>query len=177
MFILLKLYLAFLEVGALGFGGGYVMIPLIKNISMNVNNWASLKELTSIVGISQMLPGPVAANILSFIGFKEFGVLGVIVSVLGFVTVPFLIVTLAYFLIFKKFKESTLLKHILVTIRPILIALIISTFISFLHQSIDSVISIIIAFISIYFLFIKKINPMFVIIISGVLGLILSNIL
>lgn len=177
MFILLKLYLAFLEVGALGFGGGYVMIPLIKNISMNVNNWASLKELTSIVGISQMLPGPVAANILSFIGFKEFGFLGIIVSVLGFVTIPFLIVTLAYFLIFKKFKESRLLKHILVTIRPILIALIISTFLSFLHQSIDSIISIIIAIISIYFLFIKKINPMFVIIIAGALGFILSNIL
>lgn len=177
MYILLKLYLAFLGVGALGFGGGYVMIPLIKNISMNVNNWASLKELTSIVGVSQMLPGPVAANILSFIGFKEFGILGIIVSVLGFVTIPFLIVTLAYFLIFKKFKESILLKHVLVTIRPILIALIISTFISFLHQSIDSKISIIIAIISVYFVFIKKINPMFVIIIAGVLGLILSNIL
>lgn len=177
MYILLKLYLAFLEVGALGFGGGYVMIPLIKNISMNVNNWASLKELTSIVGVSQMLPGPVAANILSFIGFKEFGVLGVIISVLGFVTVPFLIVTLAYFLIFRRFKESKLLKHILVTIRPILIALIISTFISFLHQSVDSTISIIIAIVSIYFVFIKKINPMFVIIIAGALGFILSNIL
>lgn len=176
MYILLKLYLAFLEVGALGFGSGYVMIPLIENISMNVNNWASLKELTSIVGISQMLPGPVAANILSFIGFKEFGILGVIVSVLGFVTVPFLIVTLAYFLIFKRFKESKLLKHILVTIRPVLIALIISTFISFLYQSIDSTISIIIALVSIYFVFIKKINPMFVIIIAGALGFILSNI-
>lgn len=176
MYILLKLYLAFLEVGALGFGSGYVMIPLIENISMNVNNWASLKELTSIVGISQMLPGPVAANILSFIGFKEFGILGVIVSVLGFVTVPFLIVTLAYFLIFKRFKESKLLKHILVTIRPVLIALIISTFISFLYQSIDSTISIIIALVSIYFVFIKKIYPMFVIIIAGALGFILSNI-
>jgi chromate transporter len=144
---------------------------------MNINNWTSLKELTSIIGISQMLPGPVAANILSFIGYKEFGILGVIVCVLGFVTIPFLIVTLAYFLIFKKFKESKLLKHILVTIRPILIALIISTFISFLHQSIDSTISIIIAITSVYFLFIKKLNPMFVIIISGALGFILSNIL
>ena len=176
MFILLKLYLFFLEVGALGFGGGYVMIPLIQNISINLNNWLTVKEFTSIVGISQMLPGPVAANILSFIGYKQFGILGIIVSVLGFVTVPFLIVTLAYFLILKRFKESSILKHILMTIRPVLIALIISTFISLFHSSVTNITSLIIAIVAVYLVFIKKLNPMFVIVISGILGLILANI-
>lgn len=176
MHILLKLYLAFLKIGTFGFGGGYAMLSLIEKEIVTNNSWISYTEFIDIIGISQMTPGPVAINSATFVGYRVSGVLGSIVATLGVITTPFILVTLAYFF-FEKFKESDLLTSALLGMRPALIGLIISVFLSLGRTSYIDFKSLIIAFIIGVMLIKTKIHPILIIVISGILGIAFYGIL
>lgn len=176
MHILFKLYLAFLKIGTFGFGGGYAMLSLIEKEIVTNNSWISYTEFIDIIGISQMTPGPVAINSATFVGYRVYGILGSIVATLGVITTSFILVTLAYFF-FQKFKESDLLTSALLGMRPALIGLIISVFLSLGRTSYIDLKSIIIAFIIGLMLIKTKIHPILIIVISGILGIVFYGIL
>ena len=71
--IYLKLFLTFLEIGAVSFGGGYGMIPLIRDAVMS-NGWLSEDEFINFIAISESTPGPLAVNISTFIGSTQAGI-------------------------------------------------------------------------------------------------------
>lgn len=169
MGILFKLYWAFLKVGTFGFGGGYAMLPLIQKEIVENNHWLTSGEFIDIIGISQMTPGPIAINSATFVGFKVAGVLGSIVATLGVVTTSFILVSLAY-IFFNKFKESKVLSSALTGMRPALIGLILSVFLSLGFQSYKDINSIIIALIIGGLLYKTKIHPILIIVIAGALG-------
>lgn len=166
---LFKLYWAFLKVGTFGFGGGYAMLPLIQKEIVENNHWLTSGEFIDIIGISQMTPGPIAINSATFVGFKVGGVLGSIVATLGVVTTSFILVSLAY-VFFNKFKESKMLSSALTGMRPALIGLILSVFLSLGFESYKDINSIIIALIIGVLLYKTKIHPILIIVIAGVLG-------
>jgi len=169
MSILLKLYLSFLKIGTFGFGGGYAMLPLIEKEIVNNNKWLSYNEFIDIIGISQMTPGPIAINSATFVGYRVSGVLGSIVATLGVVTTSFILVSLAY-IFFNKFKESKILTSALSGMRPALIGLIVSVFLSLGYESYRDANSVIIALIIGGLLYKTKLHPILIIVISGLLG-------
>ena len=65
---LFNLYLIFLKIGALSFGGGYASIPLIEKYIVEQNGWITRLEFRDLVSISQMTPGPIAINSATFVG-------------------------------------------------------------------------------------------------------------
>ena len=71
----LKLFLTFLEIGAVSFGGGYGMISLIRE-KVLLNGWLSEAEFLSFIAVSESTPGPLAVNMAPFIGASQGGVLG-----------------------------------------------------------------------------------------------------
>ena len=91
--ILIKLFWVFFKVGLFAFGGGYATLPLITNFVVNENQWISLRELTDVLTISQMTPGPIAINSATFVGMKIYSVLGAVVATTGLVF-PALIILL-----------------------------------------------------------------------------------
>ena len=169
--IIIKIFLSFLKIGAFSFGGGYAMLPLIQREIVNSHNWITYKEFIDIIGISQMTPGPIAINSATFVGFKVSGILGSISATLGVVTFSFILVSIANHYIVK-FKESYILKAALTGMRPALIGLIISVFISLGRESYKDIKSVIIGFIILGLLLTNKLHPILVILISGVLGII-----
>ena len=169
--IIIKIFLSFLKIGAFSFGGGYAMLPLIQREIVNSHNWITYKEFIDIIGISQMTPGPIAINSATFVGFKVSGILGSISATLGVVTFSFILVSIANHYIVK-FKESYILKAALTGMRPALIGLIISVFISLGRESYKDIKSVIIGFIILGLLLTNKLHPILVIMISGVLGII-----
>ena len=168
--IIIKVFLSFLKIGAFSFGGGYAMLPLIQREIVNSHNWITYKEFIDIIGISQMTPGPIAINSATFVGFKVSGILGSISATLGVVTFSFILVSIANHYIVK-FKESYILKAALTGMRPALIGLIISVFISLGRESYKDIKSVIIGFIILGLLLTNKLHPILVILISGVLGI------
>lgn len=176
MNILLKLYLAFLKIGTFGFGGGYAMLPLIQKEIVTNNGWLSQSDFMDIIGISQMTPGPIAINSATFVGFRANGLLGSIVATLGVITTSFILVSLANYF-FAKFKNSKILENALKGMRPALVGLIISVFLTMSFESYTDLNSIIIALIIGFLLYKTKLHPILIIVIAAVLGILFYGII
>lgn len=172
MKVLIKLFISFLRIGGFSFGGGYAMIPFIQREVVEQNNWISIKQFLDIIGISQMTPGPIAINTATFVGYTVYGVLGGITATIGVVIVSFILVLLLSE-VMQKLKESEIITGALKGMRPVLVALIIKAFIDLGKESYVDLESIIITLIIGIILLSKKVHPILVIIISGILGLIL----
>ncbi|MBK5242464.1 chromate transporter [Clostridium sp.] len=171
MSILIKIYLSFLKIGAFSFGGGYAMLPLIEREIVTNHNWITFKDFIDIIGISQMTPGPIAINSATFVGFKVSGILGSLYATLGVISFSFILVSIANHYMLK-FKESYILKAALLGMRPALIGLIISVFVSLGRESYKDIKSVVIGIIIFALLLTKKLHPILVIVISAVLGFI-----
>ena len=81
--IYIQLFLSFLQVGALSFGGGYAAMPLIQEQVVNLHSWLSMSEFTNLITIAEMTPGPIAVNSATFVGMQIAGILGAIIATLG----------------------------------------------------------------------------------------------
>lgn len=91
---ILDLYLAFLRIGAVNFGGGYAMLPLLERDLVQDRGWTTTEDLTDYFAIGQCTPGLIALNVATFIGSRRKGVAGAIAATVGFVSVPIVIILL-----------------------------------------------------------------------------------
>ena len=89
---LLELYLAFLKIGAVNFGGGYAMLPLLERDLVQDRGWTTTQNLTDYFAIGQCTPGLIALNVSTFIGSRRKGIPGAIAATTGFVTIPIVII-------------------------------------------------------------------------------------
>lgn len=123
--IYLELFLTFLEVGAVSFGGGYAMISLIRE-KVLMHGWLTEGELLNMIAVSESTPGPIAVNMATFVGSAQGGILGSLLATLGVVLPSFLIILLIAALIqnFLKYKS---VQAFLGGIRPCVVALILAT--------------------------------------------------
>ena len=94
MRILWELFASFARIGALTFGGGYAMIPMLEREVVNRHHWATEEELMDYYAVGQCTPGVIAVNVATFVGYKIAGNLGGVVATLGVVTPSLLIIML-----------------------------------------------------------------------------------
>ena len=123
--IYLQLFYTFFLIGLFTFGGGYAMIPMIQEQVVG-NGWISEKALTDFIAISEATPGPFALNISTFVGNSVGGVFGAICATIG-VILPSLIIIIIVAMIMKKFMKNRFVQGALVGVKPIVLALILST--------------------------------------------------
>jgi len=173
---LLKLFLAFLRIGAFSFGGGYAVLALIQKEVIQNTHWISAQEFTDIVAIAEMTPGPIAVNSSTFVGFKVGSFAGSAAATLGVVLVPIL-VTLTVSVYFNKFKHLKQVSWILKGIRPAVLGLIAAACISIGKVSIVDFKGVIIALLVFAGVYKFKINPILAIFISGGLGVLFYGVI
>ena len=101
----LELFLTFFKLGLFTFGGGYAMIPSLKEIVVEKKKWLSEEEMLEILAISESTPGPIAINMATFIGYRQKKVLGSVCSTLG-VVLPSLIIIYIISLFFDAFLAN-----------------------------------------------------------------------
>ncbi len=123
--IYLILFLEFFKVGLFTFGGGYAMIPLIKEVVLS-HSWMDESHFIDMIGLSEVTPGPIAINMATFIGNEQGGILGSIISTLG-VILPAFIIMLLISILLKKFMKNRFVKASLNGIKFVAIALIASS--------------------------------------------------
>ncbi len=103
--ILIKLFLSTLKLSAFTFGGGYVIITLMKNEFVDKLNWIEEEDILDLVAIAQSSPGAIAVNGAIVVGYKLAGLIGVIVSILATLIPPFIIITIIS-LFYEAFKSN-----------------------------------------------------------------------
>ena len=121
--VYLALFFSFMKIGFTSFGG-MSMIPLILE-EMQSHQWMTAEDLTNLVAIAEMTPGPLGINCATFAGTQTAGVLGGIVAVLG-VLMPAFTLTLLVAIFFARFQKSKIMVEIMSFVKPICIAMILA---------------------------------------------------
>ena len=183
--IYIQLFLSFLQVGALSFGGGYAAMPLIQEQVVNSHSWLTMTEFTNLITIAEMTPGPIAINAATFVGTQIAGVLGAVIATLGCILPSCIVVTLLAY-VYMKYRNMSLLQGTLASLRPAVVAMIakagitilISAFfldgtVTFIRQNIC--VSMILFFgIALILLRKFKVNPILAMVLCGMANVILS---
>ena len=121
----LKIFWAFIKVGALTFGGGYAMLPILQREVVEHNHWASEEEIMDYYAMAQCLPGIIMVNTAAFVGRKYRGKLGGIVAALGSMLPSLIIITvIAMFL--TAFSDYPVVKNAFAGIRVCVVVLIVN---------------------------------------------------
>ena len=128
---LLTLFISFVQIGLFSFGGGYAALPLIQEQVVTQHDWLSMAELTDLITISQMTPGPIAINSATFVGMKIAGLPGALCATLGCI-LPSCIIVTAIAKLYLKYRNVAMLQGVLHSLRPAVVALIASAGISVL---------------------------------------------
>ncbi len=186
--IYLRLFLTFLKIGAVAFGGGYAMIPLMRDECL-ANGWLSDEQLLDFIAVSESTPGPVAVNMATFVGSSQAGILGALLATVG-VILPAFIVTVLLVAVLGKLLSYRGTRAVLSGVRSAVVALILSAaVIMFLSLFIgigkigDAATFSLPSVLLFCFLILvawlyrrvrkKSISPIFLILLSGVAGVIL----
>ncbi|MCI7238586.1 MAG: chromate transporter [Peptoniphilaceae bacterium] len=133
--ILLQLYFSFLIIGAVAFGGGYAILPLIQDVVVNNKGWLNMTEMADIVTISQLTPGPIAVNGASFVGTKIASLPGSFLATLGVVTPQIIMMLILGSLLFRG-KKVKILDNMLKALKPGVVGLIAKATVDLIHSSI-----------------------------------------
>ena len=123
--ILKKLFFSTFYLSAFTFGGGYVIITLLKQKFVDELHWISEDEMLDLVALAQSSPGPIAVNGAILVGYKLAGIPGVLTSVLGAVIPPFVILTLISSF-YTVFKSNLIIKTLLTGMKAGVAAVIMS---------------------------------------------------
>jgi chromate transporter len=89
----LKLFLVFFRIGAFTFGGGYAMIPYIEREIVEKNKWIKSEDIIDIFAIVQSVPGVIAVNSSTFVGYRVAGLFGAVAATLGVVLPSYIIIS------------------------------------------------------------------------------------
>lgn len=185
MNIYLSLFLSFLKIGAFSFGGGYGMIPLLKEEVLR-NGWLTESELLDMIGVSESTPGPIAVNMATFVGASQAGIVGSLIATLS-VILPAFLIMLTIVSLLKYFSSNKYIEAALKGVRQVVIGLIISVgillFVDLVFGDISTrafdfdysalIIAVILstAMAVTKFVFKKQIPPILLIVISACLGM------
>ena len=123
--LLLDLFLTFLKIGTVSFGGGYAMIPLLTD-EVLIHGWLTESEILNFIAVSESTPGPIAINMATFIGSSQAGFWGSVLATLGVVLPAFFIMLLIASVIGGLMKFAGV-KAFLHGIRPVVTGLITAT--------------------------------------------------
>lgn len=121
---LIELFLVFLKIGAVSFGGGYAMIPFFES-EMVSHNWVSLADYIKVIAISQVVPGPFGVDSSSYIGFKVAGILGALIATIA-ICIPSFTASVIISKFYDQFRTNKYANALLLGVRPAVIGLLVS---------------------------------------------------
>ena len=169
--VLRKLFFSTLYLSTFTFGGGYVIVTLLKQKFVDELHWIDKEEMLDLVAIAQSSPGAIAVNGAIVVGYKLAGIPGILVSVLGAIIPPFTILTMISFF-YNAFKTNFIIKNLLTGMTAGVSAVIISVVWDMSVGIVKSrdlllVIIMICAFVANYY---WKVNVVFIILATAAIG-------
>lgn len=171
--VLKRLFLSVLYLSAFTFGGGYVIVTLMKRKFVDELGWLEEEEMLDLVAIAQSSPGPVAVNGAIVVGFKLAGLPGALVCILAAVIPPFIIISVIA-AAYEAFRDNAQVSLVLGGMQAGVGAVIASVVWDMAggivrKKQAGDIVILIVSFLAVYVL---KINVVFVILACAALGLV-----
>ena len=120
-----ELFWEFFKIGLFTFGGGYAMIPLLKDAVLG-HNWLSEEMFYDFIGVTESTPGPIAVNMATYVGSTQAGIPGALLATFG-VVLPSYIIILLVASILKKFLKNVYVQRFLEGLKPVVLGFILAT--------------------------------------------------
>lgn len=173
--MLLDLFLTFLMIGLVSFGGGYAVIPLIREEVVIRHQWMTAQEMSEAIAVASMAPGPFAVNSAVVIGYSEAGIVGAVVAAAGTVLPTFVLIVLLG-AIYVKVRRHELVQSAFYGLRPIIAGLVVYAaifmavnnrlFTDFSWPAVGWTAVFLLSLTALYF----RLHPLYVILIAGAIG-------
>lgn len=176
-----NLFFTFFKIGAVFFGGGYAMLPILSREFTEKRGWTTDDELNDYYAIGQVTPGIIAVNVATFIGNKRKGILGGLAATIGLVTGPVIIITLIASLL-TNFADIEIIKHAFAGIRVAVCVLIINAISKLWKKSVVDigafVIFAVVLLISVMGDYLPKldVSPVILVVAAAVVGIIIQSV-
>jgi chromate transporter len=168
--MLFQIFKTFFKIGAFTIGGGYAMIPIIQKEVVDNKKWMKNEEFLDSIAVTNSLPGPLAINNATFVGYKTAGVKGAIAAALGAV-MPSFIIILIIATFFRNLSDSVILEQIFAGVRPAVVALIAYALVKLAKSAGITKVNISIGLIALAAILFLKFHPIVVIILAGIAGM------
>ena len=175
--ILLQLFISYLKIGFFGFGGGYAMLSLIQNEIVVQHGWLTLAEFTDIVAVSQITPGPIAINSATYVGYAVAGVWGSIVATVA-VSLPSLTIMVLLTRFFLQLRNNRYVAGVVSAMKPVVLGMILAAALLLMFPASEGEASFIDGWS--WTLFgccligsMRKVNPIVMILLSAVAGIVI----
>lgn len=170
MNILLELFIVFFKLGAFTIGGGIAMLPLLQNTLINEKKWFTKEEFMDIVAVCQSLPGVVAINMATYVGYKKKGLIGSIVSTFG-VTIPSFIMILIIAKFITSLGDNGVLMGAMAGLRAAALGMVVVALIQLMPAAIKNKWAMLAAIVAFVLIAILKVNTAYVILLFALLGI------
>lgn len=168
------IFIAFLKISPVTFGGGYAMIPLLEQAFTEKKKWIKKEEIVDILAFSQTVPGSIAVNAATFIGYRLASVPGAIAATLGMVTPTSVIIVLLASL-FLGYQHLPIIQSAFLGIRPAIVALILYAAVKTGKTAIVDKITVFLGAIALIILLFVPIHPIFVLLVGAMTGILLGR--
>lgn len=173
MKLLIQLFLIFAKMGAVTFGGGYAMLPILQREVVDNHHWATDEELMDYYALGQVTPGMIAVNVATFIGLKLKGFWGGLFATIGVITPSMIIITvIAMFL--TQFEENPYVVHAFTGIRACVCILILDAVIKLGKKSVQDKRTLAIFLLILAVALFAPVSPVFSVVLAGVVGFFLK---
>lgn len=171
--IYFELIWAYIKIGLFSIGGGLGMLTMVEHEVVYKNSWLTHTQFTDMVAISQMTPGPIGINVATYVGYIATGnILGAVIATIV-VCLPSILIMLYIYKAISAFRTNKYVSNILTMFEPLTIGLIGAVAINMVNkENFTDIFSIFIFAAVIYFNLKKNVNPIILILLSGVAGLI-----
>lgn len=154
---LFELFFIFLKIGAFTIGGGLAMLPLIKQEVVK-RGWIKEIEFIDMVAISQGVPGPIAVNLSTNVGFKVAGLKGVFAAVSGCI-LPSVVITMMVAILFNTLASNLYVGFLLRGIRAAVTGIIFITLINMIKFTLNTMIKIVASVLAFALMLVLKLHP------------------
>lgn len=166
-----KLFASMFYISAFTFGGGYVIVPLMRKKFVNEYHWIEEQEMLDLTAIAQSTPGPIAVNAAILVGYRVAGYLGSMITIIATVLPPLIILSVIS-VVYTAFINNLIIQYILrgmkAGVAAVIIDVVISMIISLMKDK--KAIPIIVMISAFAATFVFKINVIIIILLSGLIG-------
>lgn len=173
--LLLEIFIAFLKIGPVTFGGGYAMIPLIEREVVTKKRWLSIEDVTDVFALAGSVPGGIAINSATFIGHRIAGVRGAICAMLG-VLLPTFFTVMVLSIMFLSLKGNPHLESAFMGISAAIVALIVYAGIKISRTAIFDKTTFALMSLMLGILLTTNLHPILIIISGAILGIIIIKV-
>ena len=170
--IYLLIFFEFFKAGLAAFGGGLVLIPILLQVG-NVNGWYNAEEFADMVAMANSLPGPIGTNLATSCGYKTAGILGAVVADVALV-LPSVLMVLIMVKFLQKYAKTDAFVSVMKALRPAIIMMILFALYELGSMALVGIKEWVLLVALVLLMLKHEKNPIFYIMISAVMGLVLK---